>query len=77
MMTNKHRLFYLNHTLLDFETVDIQEVNQVGIDSVLFNPYILENTSTAIRNCQAQDSQDILNLLELKGETRVSYLSEN
>ena len=28
-------------------------------------------------SCQAQDSQDILNLLELKGETHVSDLPEN
>ena len=73
-MTYKHRLFDINYTLLDFETVDIQGVNQVGIDSVWFNPYILENIITAILNCQAQDSQDILNLVELKGETHVSYL---
>ena len=32
-MTYKHRLFDLNHTLLDFEIVDIQGGNQVRIDS--------------------------------------------
>ena len=33
MMIHKHGFFDLNHTLIDFETVDIQGVNQGGIDS--------------------------------------------
>ena len=63
MMTYKHRLFDLNYNLLDFETAedrdrmtaDIQGINQSGIDSEWFNPYILQNTSTAIPSCQIQD----------------------
>ena len=33
MMTYEHRLFVLNHILLDFEAVDIRGVNKAGIDS--------------------------------------------
>ncbi len=33
MMTYEHRLFDLNHILLDFEAVDIRGVNKAGIDS--------------------------------------------
>ena len=32
-MIYKHRLFDLNHILLDCEVVDIQGVNKAGIDS--------------------------------------------
>ena len=33
MMTYEHRLFDLNHILLDIEAVDIRGVNKAGIDS--------------------------------------------
>ena len=46
-MTYEHRLFDLNHILLDFEAVDIRGVNTAGIDREWFNPYVLENASIA------------------------------
>lgn len=55
MMTYKHRLFDFEYLLIDFETVDIQGVNQGGINSEWFNHYIFENTSTAISSCQIQN----------------------